>query len=138
MFYEYRLTVPANTPADDPLTQEITLAPGRIIAMAVGLPRGCVGLVHAQVWHGLNIHWPSNPDSSISGDAVVVEWQESYDLDPTAPVLRLAAWNLDDSYAHTITFRLNVLAKATIDRMEAAMGALDFLARWYNQHPAST
>jgi hypothetical protein len=137
MFYEYRLTVPANTPAATPLTREVVLAPGRIVAMAVQLPRGCVGLVHAQIWQGLDVHWPSNPDSSICGDAVVVEWQESFDLDPTAPRLRLAAWNLDDSFPHTVTFRINVLAQAVIDQQGRALAALDFLYRWYTQRPST-
>jgi len=137
MFYEYRLTVPANTPAASPLVQEVALSPGRIIAMALQLPRGCVGLVHAQIWQSLDIHWPSNPDSSFSGDAVVIEWQESFDLDPTAPRLRLAAWNLDDSFDHTITFRINVLAQATIERQAPALAALNYLARWFEQRPAT-
>jgi hypothetical protein len=137
MFYEYRLTVPANTPDDSPLTQEVTLSPGRIIAMAVQLPRGCVGLVHAQIWRSLDIHWPSNPDSSFSGDAVVIEWQESYDLDPTAPRLVLAAWNLDDTFPHTVTFRINVLAQETVDQHGHAMSALEYLYQWYTQRPST-
>jgi len=135
MFYEYRLTVPANTPAAMPLVQEVTLAPGRIIAMAVQLPDRCVGLVHAQIWEGLYRHWPSNPDSDISGDNVVVAWQEVFDLDPTAPRLRLAGWNLDDSYPHTITFRINVIPQATIEEQAHALEALQYLYRWFTQRP---
>jgi hypothetical protein len=137
MFYEYRLTVPANTLAAAPLIQDVALAPGRIVAFAVQLPRGCVGLVHAQIWEGLYIHWPSNPDSSFSGDAVVIEWQESHDLDATAPKLRLVAWNLDDTFPHTVTFRINVLPKATIDEQGHALAALDYLYRWFTQRSGS-
>jgi hypothetical protein len=135
MFYEYRLTVPANTPASAPLTLAVKLSPGRIIAMAVQIPLGCRGFVNAQIWQSLEVQWPSNPDSSISGDGVVVEWQESFDLDPTAPNLVLAAWNLDDSYAHTVTFRINVLAQSVIEQQNAALAALGYLAKWYAQQP---
>jgi len=136
MFYEYRLTVPPNTPATAPVTQEIPLHPGRIVAMAVQLPRGCVGLVHAQILESLYIHWPSNPDSSFSGDATVIEWQESFDLDPTAPRLRLVGWNLDDTFSHTITFRINVLPKAVVDQQGHALAALNYLALWFEQRTA--
>jgi hypothetical protein len=137
MLYEYDLTVPANTPATDPLVQPVDLQPGRIIAMAVQFPLRCVGLVHAQILTDLHVQWPSNPDASLSGDGATIEWHEEYDLDPTAPRLRLVGWNLDDTFDHTITFRINVLPKATIDQQGRALAALDFLYRWYTQRSES-
>jgi hypothetical protein len=133
MMYEYRLTVPPNTPAATPTVQTVTPAPGRIVAMAVQLPRGCVGLVHAQILTDLHVQWPSNPDADISGDGAIIAWQESYDLDPTAPRLRLVGWNLDDTWAHTITFRINVLPQDAVEEQGRALKALGYLADWYDQ-----
>jgi len=137
MLYEYHLAVPPNTPYTAPLTQAVPLVPGRIIAIAVQFPYRCAGLVHAQIWEGLYVRWPSNPDSDLYGDNVVVEWREEYDLDPTAPRLRLVAWNLDDTYVHTVTFRFNILPKAVIDAQGRALAALDYLGRWFDQRQAT-
>jgi hypothetical protein len=122
MFYEYRLTVPKNTPASSPRRQNVTLVPGTIVGIAVQVPKGCVGLVHAQVWEASHQLWPSNPEASIAGDGVVVEWEESYDLDAEPYTLTLVAWNLDDSFAHTVTFRVNLIEQARAE--EAGGGGL--------------
>lgn len=137
MFYEYDLPVPANTIANRPLVQEVKLAPGRIVGFAVQFPRGCVGLVHAQILTDLHIQWPSNPDSDISGDGAVVAWSEEYDLDPTAPRLRLVGWNLDDTFTHTITFRINIIPQAVVEAQAHALAALEFLYQWYTQRGAT-
>jgi len=133
MMYVFAVTIPANTPAIAPLVQEVKLAPGRIIAMAVEIPDRCVGLVHVQILTDLHVQWPSNPDASFSGDGVTITWPESYDLDPSVPKLRLVGWNLDDSFAHTITFRFTVTPQEQIDQENRALFALGFLADWYEQ-----
>ncbi len=109
MFYEHRLTVPNSTLSTAPVKETVTLVPGTIVGLAVQFPRGCVGLVHAQVHRGAHILWPSNPDSSLSGDAVVIEWQESYDMDTEPYQLTLVAWSDDDTFDHTLTFRINLI-----------------------------
>jgi hypothetical protein len=137
MMYEFRLTVPANTTAANPLVLPVNLAPGRIVAMAVQFPALCSGFAHAQILESLYVHWPSNPDADICADAAIIAWQESYDLDPTAPRLRLVGWNLDDTWPHTITFRINVLPAADIAEQGRALKALGFLADWYEQRGAA-
>jgi len=128
MFFEYAVSVPRNTPASDPVEETVTLVPGTIVGLAVQLPRGCVGLVHAQIWQASHQLWPSNPEASIAGDALVVEWQEDYELKASRCDLKLVAWNLDDTFAHTVTFRINLIEQKRIEEAPV-LGLLQRMAR---------
>lgn len=110
MFYEYRLTIPANTPSSAPLESSVELDHGRIVGVEIQFPPGCVGLVHGQIRRERHQLWPTNVDGDISGDDARIGWVEDYDLDEEPYVVTLRGWNEDDSFSHTITFRFNVLS----------------------------
>ena len=112
MFYEYRLTIPANTPATAPTELEVELEHGRIVGVELQFPRGCVGLVHVQVRREHHQLWPSNPDGDIAGEDARISWQEDHYFTEQPYTLTLRGWNEDDSFAHTVTFRFNLLPLA--------------------------
>ena len=109
MFYEFTLTIPANTPATAPVESEVVLDHGRIVAVEVQFPRGCVGLVHVTINRELHQLWPSNPDGNIAGEDARISWSEDHPFLEVPYTLQLWGWNLDDTFPHTITFRLNLL-----------------------------
>lgn len=109
MFYEHRLTIPANTAATSPEELEVELDHGRIVAVELQFPRGCVGLVHVQVRRELHQLWPTNVDGDIAGEDARIGWQEDHEFAEEPYTLTLRGWNLDDSFAHTVTFRFNLL-----------------------------
>ena len=109
MLYEYPLTIAANTAEAAAVTMDAPLAPGTVARVDVQFPRGCVGLVHVQIWRSEHQVWPGNVDGNISAEGLVVSWPEDYDLEDEPLTLSLRGWNNDDTYPHTITFRFSVL-----------------------------
>mgnify|MGYP001573842207 CR=1 FL=1 len=128
-FYEFDITSPANTLQADPTEQLVSLNAGVITHVAVQIPRGCVGLVHAQIWRADFQVWPTNPEGDFQGDNVFIEWDEEYVLEDEPLDLRLIIWNLDDSYAHTITFRFALQPLPADAHPQAASGLLVRVAR---------
>lgn len=123
MFFDFALTVPANTTAANPLTQDVQLPPGTIHKVDVQFPAGCVGLVHTIARRGAHQIWPSNEGANFSANGATLNWEDEYDLDAAPFTLRLIAWNLDDFYSHTVTWRFAVRSLPPAQQ-EAALQSL--------------
>ena len=102
-FYSLALTVPVNTPATAPATQDLHIYPGVITQLAIQFPKGCAGLVHATLMRVGSQVWPASPDSDLSTDGNIILAEEQYDITDEPLRLTLSAYNLDDTYPHTIT-----------------------------------
>lgn len=109
MFYEFRLTIPANTSRAEPAEDVVEVSPGRVVAVEIQFPPGCAALAHVAVLQELHQLWPTNPDGDIAADGASISFQEDHLLDQPPFQLTLRGWNEDDTYPHTITFRFNVL-----------------------------
>jgi len=109
MFFEFQITVPANTPKDDPITQKLELKPGVIHKIGIYFPPGCCCLVHVQLWHLDVPLWPTNPEGDICGDAQEVFWLEHYALWDKPAELIAKAWNEDEKFDHRIIIRIAIL-----------------------------
>ena len=129
LFFEYDLTIPANTAASAPAESDVPLSPGTVARVDIQFPRGCVGLVHVQVWRAEHQVWPVNVDGDISSEGQTVSWPEDYDLDDDPLGFTLRGWNLDDSFPHTITFRFALLPLETGRAARGQGGLLQRLAR---------
>jgi hypothetical protein len=105
MLFSFDLAVPANTPAAAPLRLRAGLPPGTVHRVEVVFPAGCVGLVHSQAFRGAHQVWPTNDAGDLAGNGAPIEWDDEYDLDAAPFELELRAWNLDDTYTHTVTWR---------------------------------
>ena len=110
MFYEFDLTIPANTPANAPAEIEVFMAAGIIKRVEVQIPRGCRSLVHTVAWQGIHQVWPSNTDGSIKGDDARIVFGEDYDLTAPPHSLILRGWSPGTSYPHVITWRFQMIA----------------------------
>ena len=62
MFYRYALLVPADTPENAPVEQEIELPPGIIHLVSVKFPKGCHQRVYFAVYQGASKVFPLSPD----------------------------------------------------------------------------
>ena len=133
MFYEYDVVVPPNTPASAPVVVTALLTAGTLTNVSVQLPRGCQGLVHAYVQDKLHRVVPANQDGDIKGDDIVVPASEEYQVPTDDYELELAAYNLDDTYTHTVTFRLDVLPASRAAEQQSALNALLYLDKWFSQ-----
>jgi len=124
VLFEYPLTIAANTAESSPATLEAPLAPGTVARVDVQFPRGCVGLVHVQIWRSEHQVWPVNLEGNISAEGLVVSWPEDYDLDDEPFALELRGWNDDDTYQHKIIFRFALLPLGAKVEAREAVGLL--------------
>ncbi len=130
MYYEYTLTIPRNTTEAAPLELGVALAPGVVRLVHVQFPKGCVGLVHVQIWRSEHQVWPVNVEGNISAEGQTVSWPEDYELadDPLSFTLR--GWNDDDTFPHTITFRFALLPLAAAQAEREGPGMVRQLLRF--------
>jgi hypothetical protein len=137
MFYEFDLTVPKNTLQTAPVELTVQLAPGVITYGEIQFPRGCIGLVHACIRDRLHQYAPANPAGDIAAENARISWSDEYPIDEQPWELVLCGWNEDDTFSHTLTFRLSLTPEHIWERQQQALAALDYLARWFSQAPAT-
>jgi hypothetical protein len=108
MFYEFGITIPANTPASAPVIADLPMTAGKITHVFVQFPAGHLGLTHIFIRDGLFQVWPSNQGADFSTSDETIGWLEEYPLGDPPYDLQAYAWNLDDTYQHTITVRIEL------------------------------
>jgi hypothetical protein len=102
VYYKWERSSPANTLEADAIEDRLQLTWGTIKEIHVGFPPGPAGLVHIQVRdHGWQIV-PWTPLQSLAWDNYVFVLPCDYRLDVEPYDLTIRAWNLDDSYPHTV------------------------------------
>lgn len=135
MFYEFHITTPRNTLESNPQLTELTLDLGVVTFVEMQFPRGCVGLLHAQVYNELHQVWPANPDGDIASEDARLAWTEEYELFTPAKRLIVRTWNEDDSYSHTLYLRIALLERHRWEARRRAEAALAYLADWFDTQP---
>ena len=108
MFYVFPITIPANTSEAQRTRTTLKLTAGRITRVHLEFPAGHVGLTHIHVNCGLHQLWPTNPDADFSSSNETISFIEDLLLDIPPFTLTAHAWNLDDTYEHTITLRIEL------------------------------
>ncbi len=129
-FYEFDVTSPANTPRTAPTEVLARFQKGVIVQWEVAIPGGVQGLTGSFVRRGDVQIVPWNPGAYIKGDDDRIVWQDNYPLDDEPQTLRLFTWNEDDSYAHTVTFRVNLVPLDAAEAVAAAPGLLRRIAQF--------
>jgi hypothetical protein len=128
MFYDFALTIPANTAQASPVTQELKLTAGIVHYVEIEFPSGCAGLAHVQIRQPEATYLPTNPDGSFHSDGHVIPIKEHLELGPGENTLKAVAWNLDDTYQHIVTVRIGVLAK---EQLEPVTGLMALLQKFF-------
>lgn len=106
MYYEFDITVPAQTTEADPKEEVLELVPGPITKFEFMFPDGCYSLAQVRIFDSLSQLIPRNPAGSVKANNGTVSFNEHYQLKEPPYRLIAKAWNDDDSYAHTITVRI--------------------------------
>lgn len=110
MFRSAVLTIPANTLPSAPISVPMLIMAGTIVKMGIDFPTGCAGLARAVILHGGAQVWPLDPGTWIASDGKLIDWQENYAVGQRDAAFYLHAWNIDDTYPHTITWLVNHLS----------------------------
>lgn len=125
MLYVLALTIPANTAESAPYEEDLKLTDGVITRVEVEFPAGCQGLVHSSARQAIHQVFPINPDGHLCSDNYVIAWNEYEDLDADPRILTITGWNEDDTYDHTITWRIELTPRDIAERGQTSMTMLD-------------
>jgi len=124
MFYDFVLTVPANTAVADPAEKRMKLTAGIIHRVEIDYPIGTRALVHVKVLRGGHQLFPTNPSGDIATDGHVVAWDEHEELSPGDTELVAYGWSTANTYSYDIAIRLGILPKAVIYPLTGLTGSL--------------
>lgn len=108
MFYNFHLTIPANTPILTPVNKEVKISVGNLKLITVQFPSGCSGLVYVNISHYNLQLIPFNYPEYIHSDNEIINIEIDYDIVQGSNQLILAGYNLDTMFEHTIQFRFNI------------------------------
>lgn len=126
MLFTFAITIPANTPEPTTPTLVLPLVKGQVTQVNVSFPAGHAGLTHLRLRRGLHQVWPANPEGNFSTDNQAIVWPEVYDIDTPPLQLEAYAWNLDDTYPHTITVHITIQPAAAevplLDQVRQLLG----------------
>ena len=114
MYYDVAVTVPCQTPASLPVVVSCPVSAGTVARVAVAFPPGCAGLVHVRVFRSAHQVWPSNLDGSFAADDERIEFQEDYPVGDSPFEFVVKAWNDDDTFAHCVNVRFNILPEIQV------------------------
>lgn len=124
MFFDFDITVPANTAKTAPQKTKATIVIGTITQAVVFIPPGSNGLAHLKVLWGLHQLFPSNQDGDFSASGQQLAWPEDIQIDEQPAELTLVAWNDDDTYDHSIHFSIAILPSQSGSSIQSIINAL--------------
>jgi len=103
------VTVPANTPAENPVKADFTLAKAILTKVEVHFPPGCVGMVKCALYYGIKQLIPVVEGQYLAGDSETVSLRVQIPLPDHPTTLTFKAWSPGTSYPHTLQVRLESL-----------------------------
>ena len=125
MLYVLALTIPANTAEATPYEEDLKLTDGVITRVEVEFPAGCQGLAHSYARQAIHQVFPTNPDGDLCSDNYVIAWNDYQDIDADPRVLTIGGWNTDDTYDHTITWRIELSDRVIAERGKTSQSMFD-------------
>jgi len=106
MIYVIDFTVPADTPADLPVSQSITVRGDYITQVNILIPPGHTALAGLRLYYGNKQLIPANEGEWLKGDGEILVWDEWIEIPGGEDKFILKGYNLDDTYDHTFYVRI--------------------------------
>jgi len=127
--YTAKLTIPANTPRDSPVSTSVKLKRAVLVRISIRIPPGHFALTGLRIKYGRLQLWPEEPDTWLTGDDEAIMWDEYFELphDPTR--LTLEGYNEDVTYEHSFYVRFMTLPKIVAAWMIAVSRLVNLLSR---------
>jgi len=116
MIYQTRITVPANTPIDSPITTSIEVEEDYVTYLGVYFPPGCCNLVHVRFRYGETQIFPHASYEWLSGEGYLMGGRLLFKTPESPCRIRIEAYNNDDTYDHTIIIYVEALKKEEVAR----------------------
>ena len=108
MLFDFDLTVPRRTAADNPAVYTAKLTRGTLTEIRVIFPPGPATLVYCVIRDRLHQIMPANPEGSLNFDDSTVISRMEYEMADPPYELLLYGWSPDTIYEHTITFQFEL------------------------------
>ena len=128
MLHSKHITIPANTTANNPLVTQFIVNKGVIASAWLGFPSGCVGLVRTRVYHQGHPFLPVDADAYISGDNFTFVYAPMVEILESPELITVEAWNLDDTYSHTVDLQILIIDKMWVQPVGAYEGIVAALS----------
>ena len=105
----FHVTVPKNTPKDNPIEQDFELEGRLLYRYQVIFPDGCAQLVGVQLFYGEDQILPTNRGEWLTGNNEIFNDDIYWELPEGKIKLKAYLYNEDEIFDHTITFRFFVI-----------------------------
>jgi len=110
--YVAPLTIPANTPKDNPAQVELEIEQEVVTKFELHFPAGCAAMVHARVVYGIKQIWPYNEPETFTGDAETLSFPEYWECPETPCRLVFQGWSPGTAHPHMLILRLSAVPRA--------------------------
>ena len=128
MYYDFSVTIPANTAKVAATKTVLKLTNGIIHRVEIQFPAGCAGLAHCQISQALHQRYPTNPQGDFSSDDFIIGIDDSLEFFAKPLELVATCWNTDDTYPHTLSIRIGLVeSKAALLTIKVMTGMSKFL-----------
>ena len=124
MFYDFAVTVLANTLESAPKEQTLKLTTGVIQKVSILFPPGPHGMVKLKLLEGGHQFLPTNPEGYFASDDEVLDIDEFHELTSAPYSLKAVAYSPDTIYPHTISIRIGILRPEDVEKGSGLMLAL--------------
>lgn len=114
MFYVFPYTVTASDIVTAKHREQMSLTEGVIHQVDILFQKDCAHKINIQIFHGGHQLWPTNPGSSIKGDATVISFREFYHLRGSDDQLHALIWTTDTEVLKEIIIQIGILPKKII------------------------
>lgn len=111
MHYSWHETIPANTALADKQTRKVEPGGQVLKAIDIEIPYGCAGLARCQLFQGGLQVAPANSPSYYRGHDETIHANMHYDMKKNEAPWYFYTWNLDDTYEHTLTLRMETFQR---------------------------
>lgn len=108
MNFQHTLTIPAETTAINPTRERIRLTAGMVSSIYPIVPSGCYGLVGVRILRGNFQLWPMTEGEWFVADGFADVFSVTFPLEAAPYELVIEGYNIDDTYAHSISFRIGI------------------------------
>ncbi len=114
MFYSFPYTTVSGDIVSLPHREDMTLTAGIIHQVDVLFQKDAAHLINVQIYHGGHQLWPTNPGSSLKGDATIISFREFYELKGAVNDLHALIWWEDTQTLKEIIIQFGILPKEII------------------------
>lgn len=102
MAYALELAIPKDTAKASPVSDYVYMTHCVVSRVELTFPDGCAGLVGVRFCYQTRQLWPANPEGWFRGNGQTVIFQPMTRVDEEPAQLFMQAYNLDDTFEHTV------------------------------------